>query len=92
MGRVENTTDSVLTRVGVEVHLDNGAELGPTTPTDLGLGDVIEITLSSTSESFNAWTTCAEVGSSKGGSEHGSAEKLAREAIARARKPPCPVR
>ena len=30
-GTVENTTSNVLTRVRVEVHLSNGAELGPTT-------------------------------------------------------------
>ena len=35
-GTVENTTDSVLERVRIEVHLSNGAELGPTTPTEHG--------------------------------------------------------
>ena len=36
IGNVENTTDATLRRVRVEVHLSNGTELGPTTPTDLG--------------------------------------------------------
>ena len=35
IGNVENTTDTTLRRVRVEVHLSNGTELGPTTPTDL---------------------------------------------------------
>ncbi|MCY3732742.1 MAG: FxLYD domain-containing protein, partial [Chloroflexi bacterium] len=60
-GIVENTSDRVLTRVRVEVHLDNGAELGPTTPTDLAPGETLDIVLPSTPESFTAWTTPAEV-------------------------------
>ncbi|MYA00914.1 MAG: hypothetical protein F4038_03545 [Chloroflexi bacterium] len=70
-GTVENTGDRVLTRVRVEVHLDNGAELGPTTPTDLAPGETLDIVLPSTAESFTLWTTHAEVGSGEGGSEHG---------------------
>ena len=31
-GTVENTTNSVLTNVRIEVHQSNGTELGPTTP------------------------------------------------------------
>ena len=31
-GTVKNTTDRILKRVRVEVHLSNGKELGPTTP------------------------------------------------------------
>ena len=34
-GTVENTTNNVLTRVRIEVHLSNGTELGPTPPIDL---------------------------------------------------------
>ena len=34
-GTVENTTEGVLDRVRIEVHLSNGVELGPTTPTDM---------------------------------------------------------
>lgn len=76
-GMVENTSDRVLTRVRVEIHLDNGAELGPTTPTDLGPGESLDIVLPSTPEPFNTWTTHAEIGSGEGGSgesggEHGA--------------------
>ncbi|MXV79728.1 MAG: hypothetical protein F4X58_06565 [Chloroflexi bacterium] len=71
LGTVENTSDQVLTRVRVEVHLDNGAELGPTTPTDLAPGETLDIVLPSTPESFDSWTTHAEVGSGEGGGEHG---------------------
>ena len=39
-GTVENTTGETLRDVRVEVHLSNGLELGPTTPADLGLGEL----------------------------------------------------
>ena len=39
-GTVENTTGATLRRIRVEVHLSNGTELGPTTPTDLAPGEV----------------------------------------------------
>ena len=71
-GSVENVSNSVLTRVRVEIHLDNGAELGPTTPTDLAPGETLDIVLPSTPESFSAWTTHAEFGSGEGGGEHGA--------------------
>ena len=79
LGTVENTSDQVLTRVRVEVHLDNGAELGPTTPTDLAPGETLDIVLPSTPESFNSWTTHAEIGSGEGGSEHGSSGESGSE-------------
>ena len=79
-GIVENTSDRVLTRVRVEVHLDNGAELGPTTPTDLAPGETLDIVLPSTPETFNSWTTHAEVGSGEGGAEHGEGGRESREA------------
>ncbi len=72
-GTVENTTDSTLERVRVEVHLSNGVELGPTEPTDLNPGESIDVTLTATSNGFDGWTAHAEVG--EGGSgEHGSGE------------------
>ena len=67
-GTVENTTNSVLTRVRIEVHLSNGAELGPTTPIDLAPGQVATVNLASTPGSFAGWVAHAEVG---GGSESG---------------------
>ena len=71
-GTVENTTNSVLTRVRVEVHLSNGVELGPTTPVDLSPGQRIPVTLAATAEPFTGWVPHAEVGGGEGGGEHGS--------------------
>ena len=75
-GTVENTTNGVLGRMRVEVHLSNGAELGPTTPTDMAPGEVVTINLPATPASFTGWTAHAEVGAggegSESGGEHGS--------------------
>ena len=72
MGTVENTTNSVLTRVRIEVHLSNGTELGPTTPVDLAPGEMTTVNLSSTQASFTGWIAHAEVGGGEGsGSESG---------------------
>ena len=73
-GTVENTTDSTLQQVRVEVHLSNGVELGPTTPVDLAPGQIVDVTLPATAEAFDGWTTHAEVGPGTGGEagEHGS--------------------
>ena len=76
-GTVENTTNGPLARARVEVHLDNGTELGPTTPVDLAPGQILPINLTATGAPFDTWTAHPEVGSgeaSEGGSgEHGSA-------------------
>ena len=77
-GTVENTTDGVLTRVRIEVHLSNGTELGPTTPVDMAPGQVLAVNLASTQASFTGWVAHAEVGGGGGsqpggeGGEHGS--------------------
>ena len=71
IGSVENTTNSTLTNVRIEVHLSNGTELGPTTPVDMAPGEVIAINLPSTPESFIGWTPHAEVGGGEGGGESG---------------------
>ena len=75
-GSVKNTTNGVLSRVRIEVHLSNGTELGPTTPTDMAPGEQIAITLPATPASFTGWTAHAEVGGggegSESGGEHGS--------------------
>ena len=68
-----NTTDNTLKQVRVEVHLSNGVELGPTTPTDLSSGECMDFTLEATSDSFDAWSAHPEVGES-GGGEHGNGE------------------
>ncbi len=70
VGTVENTTDNILRRVRVEVHLSNGTELGPTTPVDLAPGEVIDVTVSAAGEEFTGWTPHAEVDTGDGG-EHG---------------------
>ena len=76
-GTMENTTNNVLTRVRIEVHLSNGTELGPTTPVDLAPGQTLPVTLPSTQASFTGWIAHAEVGgggeaSPSGGGESGS--------------------
>ena len=74
-GTVENTTNNVLARVRIEVHLSNVTELGPTTPIDLAPGQVLPVTLPSTQASFTGWVAHAEVGGGEGsqsGGEHGS--------------------
>lgn len=72
-GTVENTTDGTLEQVRVEVHLSNGVELGPTTPVDLAPGQIVDVTLLATAQSFDGWTPHAEVGQGTGGEagEHG---------------------
>lgn len=71
IGSVENTTNATLTRVRVEIHLSNGVELGPTTPTDLAAGAVLDIILDAGAQPFDSWTPQAEVGMSEGAGEHG---------------------
>ncbi|MYB02868.1 MAG: hypothetical protein F4Y13_01355, partial [Acidimicrobiaceae bacterium] len=71
-GTVANTTDNTLTRVRIEVHLDNGTELGPTTPVDLAPGEVMAVNLPSTQASFTGWVAHAEVGCGEGGGESGA--------------------
>ena len=79
IGAVENTTNGVLGRVRIEVHLSNGTELGPTTPTDMAPGEVVTINLPATPASFTGWTAHAEVGDggegSESGVEHGGGER-----------------
>ena len=71
VGTVENTTNNDLTRVRIEVHLDNGTELGPTTPVDMAPGQVIQVNIPATAAPFTGWVPHAEVGSGEGGGEHG---------------------
>ncbi len=73
-GTVENTTNSTLQNVRVEVHLSNGTELGPTTPVDLLPGAKMDVQLASAGETFDRWTAHPEVGTGGGGGEGGSSE------------------
>ncbi len=72
-GTVENTTNSTLQQVRVEVHLSSGVELGPTAPVDLAPGQKVDVTLPATDQAFDGWTPHAEVGPGTGGEagEHG---------------------
>ena len=76
-GTVENTTNNVLRQVRIEVHLSNGAELGPTTPADLAPGEKLDVNLPSTAAAFTGWVAHAEVGSGggEGGGEHGGSDQ-----------------
>ena len=71
IGIVQNTTNSALSNIRIEVHLSNGAELGPTTPVNMAAGEILWVTLPSTPESFTGWTAHAEVGGGEGGGESG---------------------
>ena len=103
-GTVENTTNSVLDQVRIEVHLSNGTELGPTAPVDLAPGQVMDVNLPSTAASFTGWMAHAEVGSGaegsqasgeSGGSESGpdgpEAPRATEPAMKPRWKPPCPA-
>ena len=75
IGTVENRTNATLTRVRVEIHLSNGIELGPTAPTDLAPGQILDIVLDAGVQPFDAWTPHAEVGMGEGsGSTEGAGE------------------
>lgn len=75
IGSVENTTNAILTRVRVEIHLSNGVELGPTTPADLAAGEVLDIVLDAGAQPFDSWSSHAEVGMSEGaGGAEGAGE------------------
>ena len=70
-GEVTNVSDAPLSRVRVEVHLSNGAELGPTTPLDLAPGESASVTLEAGTRPFETWSAHAEVGGGDSG-EHAS--------------------
>ena len=61
-GTVENTTNTTLNRVRVEIHLSNGTELGPTKPTDIPAGKKIDIILDAAGEAFDTFSAHPEVG------------------------------
>ena len=71
VGTVENTTANVLSQVRVEVHLSNGAELGPTIPVDMAPGQTMLVKLPATPDAFTGWIAHAEVGGGAEGSQAG---------------------
>jgi hypothetical protein len=60
-GTVENTTESSLCSVRVEVHLSNGVELGPTARKDLSAHQFTQVELSTGGEAFDTWTAHPEI-------------------------------
>ena len=60
-GTVQNTTETKLHRVRVEVHLSNGTTLGPTTPVNLAPGQVVDVTLPARIHPASLWSASLEV-------------------------------
>lgn len=74
IGKVVNVTDATLTRVRVEIHLSNGLELGPTTPTDLPPGYLLSLIMPATDQPFDTWAPHAEIGPGDAGSAEDAGE------------------
>ena len=66
VGSVTNTTSRTLPRVRVEVHLDNGTELGPTKRIDVGPGQTVSVELGAFGNEFSAWVSHPEAGVEEG--------------------------
>ena len=62
-GTVRNTTSYRLLNVRVEVHLEDGPELGPTPPIDLAPDEVQPVELQSTVSSFIGWVALVRIDS-----------------------------
>ena len=65
-GSVTNSTARTLPQVRVEVHLDNGTELGPTRRIDVGPGETVPVELGAFGNEFNAWVSHPEAGVEEG--------------------------
>ena len=85
VGSVTNSTARTLPQVRVEVHLDNGTELGPTRRIDVGPGETVPVELGAFGNEFSAWVSHPEAGveeghgaggeeGGEGSSEHGRRE------------------
>ncbi|MDE0474332.1 MAG: hypothetical protein OXI50_07210, partial [Gammaproteobacteria bacterium] len=68
-GSVTNSTARALPQVRVEVHLDNGTELGPTRRIDVGPGETVPVELGAFGNEFNAWVSHPEAGVEEGHGE-----------------------
>ena len=66
VGSVTNTTGKTLSQVRVEVHLDNGTELGPTKRIDLQPGQTIPVELGAFGNEFTSWVSHPEAGVEQG--------------------------
>ncbi|MDE0075343.1 MAG: hypothetical protein OXR82_20095 [Gammaproteobacteria bacterium] len=85
VGSVTNSTARLLPQVRVEVHLDNGTELGPTRRIDVGPGETVPVELGAFGNEFSAWVSHPEAGvedghgaggeeGGEGAGEHGGRE------------------
>ena len=63
-GTVTNTTAATVAAVRVEIHLDNGVELGPSPREDLAAGETRDVVLDASGQAFNRWSVHVEIGSS----------------------------
>ena len=90
-GSVTNTTARTLPQVRVEVHLDNGTELGPTKRIDVAPGQTVPVELGAFGNEFSAWVSHPEAGveaghggggdeGGEGAGEHGRGEGRGEEA------------
>ena len=68
IGAVENVTDKIIKNVRVDVHLSNGAELGPTDPKSLAPGEKSGVKIEAAGQVFEWWK--AHVESGPGNSSH----------------------
>lgn len=66
VGSVTNTTASTLSQVRVEIHLDNGTELGPTKRIDVGPGQTVPVELGTFGNDFSSWVSHPEAGVERG--------------------------
>ncbi|MYG48564.1 MAG: hypothetical protein F4164_04135 [Gemmatimonadales bacterium] len=77
-----NTTATTLSQVRVEIHLDNGTELGPTKRIDVRPGQTVPVELGTFGEEFSSWVSHPEAGVERGhgtGSEEGGESHGGRE-------------
>ena len=85
VGSVTNSTARTLPQVRVEVHLDNGTELGPTRRIDVAPGETVPVELGAFGNEFDAWVSHPEAGveaghgaggeeGGEGANEHGGRE------------------
>jgi len=81
-GSVTNTTATTLSQVRVEIHLDNGTELGPTKRIDVRPGQTVPVELGTFGEEFSSWVSHPEAGVERGhgaGGEEGGEGHGGRE-------------
>ncbi len=66
VGSVTNTTARILPQVRVEIHLDNGTELGPTKRIDVAPGQTVPVELGAFGNAFSSWVSHPEAGVERG--------------------------